>query len=79
MPDPILGERMCAYVILHRGHSLDLSELFVFLMHQEIATHKLPERLEIVAELPLSQFGKVSKKDLTNRITQLLKSEGRYL
>jgi 2,3-dihydroxybenzoate-AMP ligase len=79
MPDPILGERMCAYVILQRGHSLDLSELVVFLMHQEIAKHKLPERLEIVEEFPLSPFGKVSKKDLTNRITQLLKSEGRYL
>jgi non-ribosomal peptide synthetase component E (peptide arylation enzyme) len=48
-------------------------------MHQEIAKHKLPERLEIVEEFPLSPFGKVSKKDLTNRITQLLKSEGRYL
>jgi len=79
MPDPILGERMCAYVILHRGHSLDLSELVLFLMHQEIAKHKLPERLEIVEEFPLSPFGKVSKKDLTNRITQLLKSEDRYL
>lgn len=79
MPDPILGERMCAYVILHRGHSLDLSALALFLMHQEIAKHKLPERLEIVEEFPLSPFGKVSKKDLTNRITQLLKSEGRYL
>jgi len=79
MPDPILGERMCAYVILHRGHSLDLSKLVLFLMHQEIAKHKLPERLEIVEEFPLSPFGKVSKKDLTNRITQLLKSEDRYL
>jgi 2,3-dihydroxybenzoate-AMP ligase len=77
MPDPILGERMCAYIILHRGHSLDLSELVPFLMHQEIAKHKLPERLEIVEEFPLSPFGKVSKKDLTNRITRLLKSEGR--
>ena len=48
-------------------------------MHQEIAKHKLPERLEIVEEFPLSPFGKVSKKDLTNRITQLLNSEGRYL
>jgi 2,3-dihydroxybenzoate-AMP ligase len=45
-------------------------------MRQEIAKHKLPERLEIVEEFPLSPFGKVSKKDLTERITQLLKSEG---
>ncbi|MGH7855460.1 MAG: (2,3-dihydroxybenzoyl)adenylate synthase, partial [Candidatus Binatia bacterium] len=77
MPDPILGERMCAYVILRGGESLTLQELVAFLLEQEIAKHKLPERLEIVEELPLSPFGKVSKKDLTERITQLLKVEGK--
>jgi 2,3-dihydroxybenzoate-AMP ligase len=77
MPDPVLGERMCAYVILRRGRSLNLGELVAFLMDQEIAKNKLPERLEIVEEFPLSPFGKVSKKDLTERITQELKSEGK--
>jgi 2,3-dihydroxybenzoate-AMP ligase len=72
MPDPVLGERMCAYVILHPGKSLHLSELVAFLLEQEIAKHKLPERLEIVNEFPLSPFGKVSKKDLTEKITALL-------
>ena len=75
MPDPALGERMCAYVILRNGKSLGLPELAAFLMEQEIAKHKLPERLEIVDEFPLSAFGKVSKKDLTERITQQLKRE----
>src|SRR6185437_16546890 len=75
MPDPTLGERMCADVILHRGSPLKLPELVQFLMGQEIAKHKLPERLEIVDEFPLSPFGKVSKKDLTERITQRLKAE----
>jgi 2,3-dihydroxybenzoate-AMP ligase len=37
----------------------------------------LPERLEILDDFPLSPFGKVSKKDLTERITQRLKSEGK--
>ena len=77
MPDPILGERMCAYAILRRGKSLNLPDLVAFLIHEEIAKHKLPERLEIVDEFPLSPFGKVSKKDLTERITQQLKSEGK--
>src|SRR4029078_5520792 len=75
MPDPTLGERMCAYVIVHRGRALNLPELVQFLLEQEIAKHKLPERLEIVDEFPLSAFGKVSKKDLTERITQRLKRE----
>ncbi|MGH7796905.1 MAG: (2,3-dihydroxybenzoyl)adenylate synthase [Candidatus Binatia bacterium] len=77
MPDPILGERMCAYVILRRNHALNLRDLATFLMREEIAKHKLPERLEFAEEFPLSPFGKVSKKDLTERITQLLKMEGR--
>ena len=72
MPDPVLGERMCAYVILHPGKSLRLSELVAFLLEQEIAKHKLPERLETVSEFPLSPLGKVSKKDLTEKITALL-------
>jgi non-ribosomal peptide synthetase component E (peptide arylation enzyme) len=76
MPDPILGERMCAYVIPRGGESLTLQQLVAFLLDQEIAKHKLPERLEFVGEFPLSPFGKVSKKDLTERITQLLKTEG---
>jgi 2,3-dihydroxybenzoate-AMP ligase len=75
MPDPNLGERMCAYVILRRQTSLSLRELVEFLMKEEIAKHKLPERLEIVDEFPLSPFGKVSKKDLTERITRKLQAE----
>jgi 2,3-dihydroxybenzoate-AMP ligase len=72
MPDPILGERMCAYVILHTGRSLTLPKLVAFLSAQEIAKHKLPERLEVVEEFPLSPFGKVSKKDLTERVAALV-------
>ena len=77
MPDPVLGERMCAYVITRAGQSLTLQQLAVYLLEQEIAKHKLPERMEIVDEFPLSPFGKVSKRDLTERITQLLKTGGR--
>ena len=32
MPDPVLGERMCAYVILRAGSTLTLAELVTFLM-----------------------------------------------
>jgi 2,3-dihydroxybenzoate-AMP ligase len=75
MPDPILGERMCACVILRQGKALSLEELVAFLMKEEIAKHKLPERLEIMGDFPLSPFGKVSKKDLTEKISLKLKEE----
>ena len=77
MPDPILGERMCACIILRKGGVLTLEHLVAFLMHEEIAKHKLPERLEIMDDFPLSPFGKVSKKDLTEKIAMKLKEEGR--
>ena len=77
IPDPVLGERMCACVILRKGRSLALPELVAFLAEQEIAKHKLPERLEIMDDFLLSPFGKVSKKDLTDRIANKLKEEGK--
>jgi 2,3-dihydroxybenzoate-AMP ligase len=76
IPDPVLGERMCACVILRQGAALTLQELVAFLMNEEIAKHKMPERLEILDDFPLSPFGKVSKKDLTERIARKLKEEG---
>jgi 2,3-dihydroxybenzoate-AMP ligase len=67
-PDPVLGERMCACVVLRTGAALTFEELVGFLSDFDIAKFKLPERLEILQSLPLSGFGKVSKKDLTARL-----------
>lgn len=64
VPDPVLGERMCACVILRPGRRLTLDELVAFLEAEEIARHKLPERLAVLGSFPLSPVGKVSKKDL---------------
>ncbi|MEK7378241.1 MAG: AMP-binding protein [Candidatus Binatota bacterium] len=77
IPDPTLGERMCACVILRRGAALTLEQLVSFLTTEEIAKHKLPERLEIMDDFPLSPFGKVSKKDLTEKIALNPKKEGK--
>jgi 2,3-dihydroxybenzoate-AMP ligase len=77
MPDPILGERMCACIILRHRGVLTLEQLVAFLMNEEIAKHKLPERLEIMDDFPLSPFGKVSKKELTDRIARKFREEGK--
>jgi 2,3-dihydroxybenzoate-AMP ligase len=75
MPDERLGERMCAYVVVQEGGNLNLEELIEFLKAQEIAKFKLPERLELVDEFPVSTFGKVSKKDLTEMIAEKIMQE----
>lgn len=75
MPDPNMGERTCAFVILKKGKALALKELVAFLLEKEIAKFKLPERLEIVDDFPVSTFGKVSKKSLVETVTRKLESE----
>jgi len=67
-PDPVLGERMCACVVLRPGRSLSLEELVTFLADFDIARFKLPERLELFGALPLSGFGKVSKQELAAQL-----------
>ncbi len=69
VPDPDLGERMCACIILRDGANLTFDELKSFLIDKEIAKYKLPERMEIVSDFPLSTFGKVSKKDLVATVS----------
>lgn len=69
VPDPVLGERMCACVILHGGRTLTLEGLSKFMVDAGIAKFKLPERLELMADFPLSTFGKVSKKVLSERFS----------
>ena len=75
MPDPNLGERMCAFVVLRKGSALTLKELVAFLAGKEIAKFKFPERLEIVPEFPVSTFGKVSKKALGELVAMKLGEE----
>jgi 2,3-dihydroxybenzoate-AMP ligase len=65
MPDPVLGERMCAFVILRERGTLTLDELVAFLAEKGLARFKLPERLELVDDFPLSKFGKVAKNILS--------------
>src|SRR6202035_1370068 len=77
VPDPVLGERMCACVLLREKARLNFDELKNFLLAKEIAKYKLPERLEIMQEFPLTPFGKVSKKTLTETISQKMVAEQR--
>jgi 2,3-dihydroxybenzoate-AMP ligase len=75
MPDPVMGERMCTYLVLRPGHTVELAELIDFLQASGIARFKLPERLEFLPELPISNFGKVAKNKLTEMIGEKLAAE----
>ena len=75
MPDPLFGEKTCAFVILNEGKTLQFEELKTFLLDKKIAKFKLPERLEVVEEFPLTSMAKVSKMDLRKDIAEKLEKE----
>lgn len=77
MPDPTLGERVCAFVIPKPGMTITLADLTSFLLEKHIAKFKLPERVELVEDFPMSKFGKVSKFDLVQQISRKLAEEKR--
>jgi cyclohexanecarboxylate-CoA ligase len=72
MPDPVLTERACAFVVPEAGQAPSLPELTAFLLGKQLAKQKLPERLELVAELPKTQSGKVQKFRLRELIRDKL-------
>lgn len=64
IPDPIFGERVCLYVELHQGASLDLPELTTHLARQGTTKECWPEVLITNHPLPISSGGKVAKNEL---------------
>jgi 2,3-dihydroxybenzoate-AMP ligase len=75
MPDPVYGERACAFIILKKNRMLVLDELNAFLLTREIAKFKLPERLEVVDSFPISPAGKILRRKLCEMIEAKIKSE----
>lgn len=64
-PDPYLGERTCAYVILRAGaEPLKPVTVKKFVRERGLAAYKVPDRVEFVASFPQTGVGKISKKDL---------------
>ncbi len=64
VPDERLGERACCYAVLKPGTDLALEDLCSFLSGRGLAKHKLPERLELRTELPMTATRKVIKGQL---------------
>ncbi len=76
-PDKEMGERACAFVVLKEGETIDLEEIKEFLLSKKLAKFKLPERLEVVNELPtVGDSGKVDKKVLRKMLEEKIAKEG---
>lgn len=72
MPDPDLGEQVCAYIKPVSGFSLTLDEIRNHLEKMGAPKHQLPARVEFVEEIPLTAAGKADKKRLKQDIESKL-------
>jgi cyclohexanecarboxylate-CoA ligase len=75
MPDPVLVEKACAFVVPEPGEGFDLGAMTAHLEKYRLARQKFPERLELVAELPMTASGKVQKFVLRDAIRASLAQE----
>ncbi len=70
LPDERLGERACACVVLREGRTLSFAQMVDALRAAGVADYKLPERLEILAELPTTASGKVQKHEIVRGVLE---------
>lgn len=68
-------EKACAYIVLEAKEEFNFSEMEAFLKKQGIAPFKIPERLEIIDNIPLVGGIKMDKKRLKEDIKNKLRQE----
>ncbi|MBI2830404.1 MAG: AMP-binding protein [Chloroflexi bacterium] len=72
MPDPQLGEKACAYIKPRQGTKPTLENVVAFLKSKGASVLQLPERVELIADIPLTKIGKPDKKALQEDIKKRL-------
>jgi 2,3-dihydroxybenzoate-AMP ligase len=74
MPDPRLGERTCAYLVV-QGEPLTLADIREHFTQLQVAKFKWPERIEHLTEIPRTLVGKLDKKLLQADIAAKIAAE----
>ena len=68
MPDPIMGERVCAYIQPKPGVSLNLDKIITYLKERKASVLQFPERIEFIDSMPFTKAEKVDKRGLLEDI-----------
>lgn len=66
-PDATLGEVACACVQLKENARTDIDELFSF-VKSRIPSNKVPDKILLVDDLPMTASGKIKKISLQDQI-----------
>ncbi len=73
MPHERLGEGVCAFLVpVDTSTELTMAEVASFADEAGLAKQKIPQHIEIVADLPRTASGKVRKDVLRKRIVDSL-------
>ena len=72
MPDPLMGERVCAYIQTKTGAHLSFEQIITFLKEQKASVLQLPERIEFIDTMPYTGAQKLDKRFLREDIVKKL-------
>jgi non-ribosomal peptide synthetase component E (peptide arylation enzyme) len=75
MPDPDMGEKVCAYIQPESGCCLDFDQIIDFLKECQASVLQLPERIEFVECMPFTKAEKIDKMHLRKDIVEKIKCE----
>lgn len=68
-PDALMGERMCAFVVLWAGaEEPSVAEMSRYLKERGLMANKAPERLIAIDAMPTNPTGKILKRSLRERL-----------
>ncbi|MFC0558348.1 long-chain-fatty-acid--CoA ligase [Halalkalibacter alkalisediminis] len=74
LPDTVLGEVSCACIKLKPSVEMDEQSLIEFI-RPRVADYKVPDKILIVDELPMTASGKIKKVALQDQLRNELKAE----
>jgi len=68
MPDEIMGEKACAFIVPREGQTVTLQEICDWLRRNGVAKMLWPEHLELIDEMPLTPTRKIIKGALRPKV-----------
>ena len=76
MPDPEMGERVCAYIQPRQGTRLQFNDILSFLKERKASVLHFPERIEFIDTMPFTKAEKIDKMALVKDIKAKIESKG---
>ena len=67
LPDPYLGEKICAAVVFI-GEPMSIAQLNAHLGERGVAAHARPDMLVAMPALPTTPIGKIDKKAIARQL-----------